>query len=200
MRGLIVIVSLTLSLLLGCSAVPQESAEATYLGKSGLAAGRLTPYQQAMAQQLFAHQVGLQKVAITSLLPADTLAQKENKNSRLARQLQEGILSYANHYQVGVVEYRLTQGIHLEEAQEKALSRDKSELRAQYRFDYLVLGTYSEVDNGLLVNARLVSAKDATVLSAASVLVPWHTMDASKATSQWRQEGLYREALQEEVQ
>ncbi|MCO4321226.1 FlgO family outer membrane protein [Aliidiomarina quisquiliarum] len=180
--------------LIGCSNQPQES---DFAGQSGIAAGRLAPYQHTLAAQLFEKQQGLQRVAIASFVPADSLSQDQSKHTLLAKQLQEGVMTAANSYNVSVIEYRLTQQLQLGQQQERALSRNPSELRENYRFDYIVVGTYSEVEGGLLMNTRLVNTRSAAVLSAASVMVPWHTIESMPTSSQWRRGGLYRESVNE---
>lgn len=197
MHRVIALLAFSASLILtACTSSPQQ---ADYLGHSGVSAGRLTPYQQTIAAQLFAQQQGLKRVAVTSFVPADSLQQSGDKYSDLARQLQEGVLSEAHHFNVGIVEYRLSTQVQLDQHQERALSRNNEQLRTQYRFDYMVVGTYTEVEQGVLVNARLVNTRRATVVSAASVLVPWQTVETHTSTSQWRKGGLYREPMSEEA-
>lgn len=178
-----------------CSNQPQHNK---YTGHSSISAGQLTPYQQTIAVQLFEQHQGLQRVAVTSFVPTDSLQQGQDKYADLARQLQEGVLSEAHHFNVGLVEYRLATQVQLDQQQERALSREQQVLRSQYRFDYMVVGTYTEVDKGLLLNVRLVSSRSATVLSAASVMVPWSAIETRASSSQWRKDGLYREAASKE--
>lgn len=178
-----------------CTSQPQQT---NYIGHSGISAGQLTPYQQTIAAQLFDQQQGIQRVAVTSFVPADSLQQGQDKYADLARQLQEGVLSEAHHFNVGLVEYRLATQVQLDQQQERALSREQQLLRSQYRFDYMVVGTYTEVDKGLLLNVRLVNSRSATVLSAASVMVPWSAIETRTRSSQWRKGGLYREAASKE--
>lgn len=180
----ILVIALFLS---GCSSPPEDPNYA----------GRLTPYQHLIGAQLFAKQPGLQRVAVSSFVPADTLSHDQSNYTLLARQLQEGVMSEANNYQVGIIEYRLTQQLQLDQQQERALSRNPHELRDRYRFDYLVVGTYSEVEDGILVNSRLVETRSGSVVSAASVLVPWLAIEAMPAGSQWRRGGLYRQSVNE---
>ncbi|RUO39876.1 hypothetical protein CWE15_08985 [Aliidiomarina taiwanensis] len=198
MRRVITLFAVLASLALTACASPPPQTD--YLGSSGISAGRLTPYQQTLAAQLFAQQPGLQRVAVTSFVPADSLQQGHDKYVDLAKQLQEGVLSEAHHFNIGLVEYRLTNQLFLSHQQERALSRDPQALRSEYRFDYMVVGTYSEMEQGILVNARLIQTRRATVVSAASVLVPWQAVATQTGTSQWRKGGLYRESISEETE
>lgn len=188
---------LTLAVVLLLSGCANSSVKTTYAGQSGLTAGRLTPYQHTLAAQLFEQQQGLQRVAVSSFVPVDRLMQSQDKYTRMARQLQEGLISEATLYNIGVIEYRLTQQLQLNQQQERALSRNPEQLREHYRLDYIVVGTYSEVEGGILINARLVNSRNATVMSAASVMVPWHTIESTPATSEWRHGGLYRQTVKE---
>ncbi|CUS47712.1 MAG: NHR1 homology to TAF [Idiomarinaceae bacterium HL-53] len=179
--------------LAGCGALPEEEIAAQTIPAPVVPASTLTPFQSALAHDLFYFHEGIRRVAVTSFVPADSLRHNSNDTyADLARQLQEGLMASARPYNIGFLEYRLTEALQLTDHQELMLSRDTERLKENYLIDWVVVGTYSEVDNGLLVNTRLVNARSALVISSSTVLVPWETISSDAVNSQWRRGGLYR--------
>lgn len=183
--------------IVGCASAPdEETAERSMLSNPALGAvpnSDLAPFQSVLAHELFQYHEGIRRVAVTSFVPAESLMHRSTDGySDLARQLQEGLMASARPYNIGFLEYRLTEALQLTDEQELMLSRDTERLRENYMIDWVVVGTYSEVDNGLLVNTRLVNARTAIVISSSSVLVPWNSISSDEVDTQWRRGGLYR--------
>ncbi|RTE86562.1 MULTISPECIES: FlgO family outer membrane protein [Gammaproteobacteria] len=179
--------------LVGCASAPEQSMADRTPAPSAVPHSPLTQYENILAHELFQYHEGIRRVAVTSFVPAESLQhQASDSYSDLARQMQEGLMASARPYNIGFLEYRLTQALQLTDEQELMLSRDTERLRDNYMIDWVVVGTYSEVDNGLLVNTRLVNARSALVISSSTVLVPWETISSDEVNSQWRRGGLYR--------
>ncbi|MCC5855708.1 MAG: hypothetical protein JJU10_08530 [Idiomarina sp.] len=151
-------------------------------------------HTQALAEQLFTNMPAATRLAIGSLLPAETLTPSTSASYRATmQQVQEGLFSEALRHQFQVQEYRLTTQIHLAEHSEGMLSRNPEYLRNRLAMDYFLTGTYTEVEGGLLVNARVIRLADQTVTHAATHFFP-HYADASLAPgTAWRHGGLWRD-------
>ena len=76
--------------------------------------------------------------------------------------------------QVGasVIEFKASEHINIADNQDIMLSRKQSNLANKLAINYFLTGTISQVENGFIVNARLIDLADKRVVSAATEIFP----------------------------
>jgi TolB-like protein len=155
---------------------------------------QLHSHTQALATQLFANGGQPTRVAVGSLVPVQSLQQQgSGDDRRMVQQIQEGLISAASQHGAQITEYRTTRALRLQNEQEIMLSRELDHLARQQQIDYFLTGTYSEVDGGLMVNARLILLRDSSVFAAATHFFPWSALRGATAHSEVRHGALYRQ-------
>ncbi|MGX5913296.1 FlgO family outer membrane protein [Aliidiomarina sp. Khilg15.8] len=154
----------------------------------------LQRHTEALASQLFANGLQPTRVAVGSLLPVQNLQQTgHGDDRRMAQQIQEGLISAASQQGAQITEYRTTRALRLQDEQEIMLSRELDQLARHQQIDYFLTGTYSEVDGGLMVNARLILLRDSSVYAAATHYFPWSALRGATTHSELRHGALYRQ-------
>lgn len=183
-KVLVVAAAITLSTLLSaCSQTPQ-SADTHDLHQ----------HTEQLAARLFTNGVRPTRVAIGSLVPAQSLQHEgSGDDRRMAQQIQEGLISAVSQHGGQVMEYRTTRALRLQDEQELMLSRELDELARHQQIDYFLTGTYSEVEGGLMVNARLILLRDSSVYAAATHYFPWSALHGATTHSEFRHGALYRQ-------
>jgi len=114
------------------------------------------------------------EIAVASFVPVNSLALSnvDEAEKQLANQLSESMLTHARQRGFVVYDFRVRQQLQLEEDHELALSRQLSDLSANFDADTLLTGTYSTMEDGIMVNVRLFNIRNKQVLAAASGYVP----------------------------
>lgn len=158
-------------------------------------------YTQQLADSLFA-QVPAQstlarpaaEIAVASFLPVNSLslAEADEVQKQLANQLSESMLTHARQRGFVVYDYRLRGQLLLQADHEQALSRQLADIGNLSDADTLLVGTYTVMEDGMLLNARLISIHNKQVLAAASGYVP-HNVLWSRQEVGKRGDKLYRQ-------
>lgn len=169
-------------LLLSCSnAVPVAKAPA----QPTLSEYPLHYYTKQLADNLFAQlpqQSGIYyaapQIAVTSFLPVNTLSLSDADagEKQLANQLSESMLAHARQRGLKVYDYHLRQQVLLGGDHEQALSRQLNDIETDSDADTLLVGTYSVMEDGYMVNTRLITIADKQVVAAASGYVPHNVL------------------------
>lgn len=108
-------------------------------------------------------------LAICSFVELKKLA----RTSSFGRYLADGLINAFQQRQYRVVEVRKTTDILVQAGRgEYGLSRDPGQISGQAAAGSMLTGTYTLAGDRVLVNARIVDNRDATVLSSASVNLP----------------------------
>ena len=95
------------------------------------------------------------------------------RTSSFGRYLAEGLINAFQQRQYRVVEVRKTTDILVQPGRgEYGLSRNPGRIKGQAVAGAVLTGTYTLGDDKVLVNARILDNRDATVLSSASVILP----------------------------
>lgn len=183
-KVLVLAAAITLNTLFsGCSLTPQ-SADTHNLHR----------HTEQLAAQLFTSDVRPTRVAVGSLVPSQSLQHEgSGDDRRMAQQIQEGLISAVSQQGGQVTEYRTTRALRLQDEQELMLSRELDDLARHQQIDYFLTGTYSEVDGGLMVNARLILLRDSSVYAAATHYFPWSALRGATTHSEFRHGALYRQ-------
>lgn len=132
----------------------------------------LDHYARNLVHELMAnhHRVEEQAmVAVTDLAFIDTDLQQ---GSVFTNHLSEAIIYDLHLFGVPVLDFKVTDYIRVTEKGDFVLSRDFSELSAELPIKYVVTGTVTHHQSGLMLNARLIQIDTKRVISAARTFVP----------------------------
>ncbi|GGW63648.1 FlgO family outer membrane protein [Alishewanella tabrizica] len=108
-------------------------------------------------------------VAVTDIAFIDTDLQQ---GTVFSNHLSEAIIYDLHLFGVPVLDYKVTDYIRVTEKGDFVLSRDFSELSAELPIKYVVTGTATAHQSGVMVNARLIQIDTKRVISAARTFVP----------------------------
>lgn len=178
---------LLVSLLLGCTGYiePQPASPPVLRHEPdiGLNSRQLDYYTKRLATTLFTDLVKnsttpYTQLAISSFLPIRQLSLDglTTQEVELADQLAESMLTEAVQRGYVAVDVRLRKELLLKADHEQGFSRQLAELRQQHRADALLSGTYTEQEDGYMVNVRLIDLHSQQVLAAATDYVPGNVM------------------------
>lgn len=132
----------------------------------------LDQYARNLVHELMAnhHRVEEQAmVAVTDLAFIDTDLQQ---GSVFTNHLSEAIIYDLHLFGVPVLDFKVTDYIRVTEKGDFVLSRDFTELSAELPIKYVVTGTATHHQAGIMLNARLIQIDTKRVISAARTFVP----------------------------
>lgn len=114
------------------------------------------------------------RIAVSSFVPVNSfsLSQADETEKQMANQLSESMLSQIKQQGFDVYDYRLRDQLVLNSDHEQALSRQLTAIANGSLADTLLVGTYSLLAEGVMLNTRLIAVKNKQVLAASSQLVP----------------------------
>jgi TolB-like protein len=140
------------------------------------------------------------EIAVASFVPVNSLSlsQVDESEKLLANQLSESMLTYARQKGFNVYDYRLRQQILLAEDHEQALSRQLADIQMAGTADTMLTGTYTAMEDGIMLNARLISVRTKQVLAAASGYVPANVFWSQQQVTK-RGDKLYRQQTTGEI-
>jgi len=177
-------------LLAGCSAITEEleayqqsnNAEAvereSYIPPTE--EGHFHSYVERLARQLFdtANMIDVNRsVLVGTFLPVNTLKADINPDLQsLGIQLQESFSTLATQAGLRVVEFKSLSGVMITDNADLMLSRELDKLDSRIQAQYLLTGTYVEQENSLIVNAKLISVNDKTLVAAATDYLPLNSL------------------------
>ena len=92
--------------------------------------------------------------------------------------LSEAMIYDLHKFGVPVLDYKVTDYIRVTESGDFVLSRNFEELSDEVAIRYVVTGTLTTHQQGVLVNARLVQIDNKRVVSAARTFIPRHIVQA----------------------
>lgn len=132
----------------------------------------LDHYARNLVHELMAnhHRVEEQAmVAVTDLAFVETDLQQ---GSVFSNHLSEAIIYDLHLFGVPVLDFKVTDYIRVTDKGDFVLSRDFSELSAELPIKYVVTGTITTHQAGVMLNARLIQIDSKRVISAARTFVP----------------------------
>lgn len=107
-------------------------------------------------------------VLMTTIVPVDDLSMA----TRFGRLCTEQLITELDMVGFTVVEARKTESYLMRDKQgEFSLSRDPRWIGAKFNADVVLVGSYTKAGDQTLINVRLVSVADSTVLAAASAMM-----------------------------
>jgi TolB-like protein len=137
-------------------------------------------YVTRLAQQLFdtSSNIDLNRaIAVGTILPVQhTSGNKLPMYGAYGLQIQESLMTLSTQAGLHVVDFKAMPMIKVGENFDMMLSRELAELSTLVKADYYLTGTYSEQENSLVVNIRLVDIPSKQILAAATDYIPVNTM------------------------
>jgi len=151
-----------------------------------------------LANKLFANANNIklsQAVAVGTFLPIH-LNTKPNlaEQHYIGLQIQESFITLAAQAGLNVIEFKAASAIKITSDADVMLSRDTKDLQRNINAQYFITGTYSEHENKLVVNARIIELPEQKIIAAATGYIPMPSLnDKQKITM--KNDMLYRKAL-----
>ncbi len=133
--------------------------------------GKLAGPAQQLASEIAAwlNDDGVERVAVTAFVDVNDLT----RTSAFGRTMADALIALLHRQGLEVVELRKTANILIEPRRgEFYLSRQVAHLAAEHQLSAVVVGTYAEAMDVVLISARLVSIEDGQVLSTALIELP----------------------------
>lgn len=186
MKYLALILAVCLS---GCSAIEQKFSayddekvdnEPRESYQPASEEGMLHKHIEKLARQLFDTANLLdasQPVIVGTFLPANSLESEPNANlMAFGLQLQESFATLSAQAGLNVIEYKSLPGVMITDNADIMLSRDLSKLNKKIQAQYLLTGNYLQQENSLIVNVKLISVSDRSLVAAATDYLPLNSM------------------------
>lgn len=124
------------------------------------------------------------------------------RTSSFGRYIAEQLMSEFQRSEYTVIEMRKSLSVMVQEKRgEYGMSRDPSEISSSVSAGAMLTGTYMPTEEGIIVNAKIIDNRKATLLSSATILFPQNKLsgnlvsDASSAKRQ-KPEPVYMKRLE----
>lgn len=176
---------LAASLLLAPVARAEEAPLPPVLNLGTLStSGKLSMIASFLADQL-AHNRDLKnvsesRIAVTSFVNLQTL----KETNKIGLLLSENMIHDFQVRGFPVVDFKTLPFIQVTPNGDFIFSRRVDELRSEYNINYFLTGTYSNNSDGVVINARLLDAKTALVVSSAQAFIP--ARDAARLLTEFK--------------
>lgn len=122
------------------------------------------------------------RFAVAGFVPVDTFKPNHNHQDPLmllGQQLEQGLMTEAVKRGFVAQEYKAANSITITENSDRILSRDVEQLNTVQRVDFFITGTITQQQQGAIVNARIINARNKDVVAAATKYFPgdifWET-------------------------
>ncbi len=129
-----------------------------------------------LANTLFssAKNVNINKsVAVGTFLPINLMDEnKPPKKNAMGLQIQESFVTLGTQAGLNIIEYKTMSSIKIQPGADVMLSRDTKDLHKEINAQYFLTGTYSEQENSIVVNARLIELSSLNIVAAATDYIP----------------------------
>nr|WP_308428291.1 FlgO family outer membrane protein [Alteromonas halophila] len=135
-------------------------------------------YVKNLAQDLIANMEYVSDktpVGVTHFALLDSDLQQTNL---LGRQMAESFMHELHKFRIPVIDFKATDYIRITEQGDYVLSRDYLELNSSLPIEYVLTGTMTKHQGGVLVNARILGMESRAVVASAQTLVPFYVVDA----------------------
>ncbi|NDW23121.1 MULTISPECIES: FlgO family outer membrane protein [Alteromonas] len=135
-------------------------------------------YVKNMTQDLIANMEYVNTktaIGVTHFALLDTDLQQTDL---LGRQMAESFVHELHKFRVPVIDFKATEYIRITDAGDFVLSRDYLELSSSLPIEYVLTGTMTKHQGGVLVNARILGMESRAVVASAQMLVPFYVVDA----------------------
>ncbi|NMH61295.1 hypothetical protein HCJ96_14790 [Alteromonas sp. MYP5] len=133
---------------------------------------KVADYASQLVMQLMDKAMGLninELVGVTSFVRLNTAL---TDTTILGNQLAEHLITELQAYGVGVIDFKVTDGISITPHGDIAMSRSGERLAQSVKMDHVLTGTMIEDSRGVRVNARIVNVDSKRVIASASIHIP----------------------------
>lgn len=138
----------------------------------------LDHYARNLVHELMALHHRIDEQAMVAVTDLSFIESDLQQGSVFSNHLSEAIIYDLHVFGVPVLDFKVTDFIRITEGGDFVLSRDFSELSAELPIKYVVTGTMTTHQSGVMLNARLVEIETKRVISAARTFVPAHIYNA----------------------
>ncbi|MDC2891139.1 FlgO family outer membrane protein [Psychrosphaera sp. 1_MG-2023] len=142
--------------------------------------GSLHFHVERLARQLFDTANGFdvsRPMVVGTFLPAERY---DNKNNAAlvpyGIQIQESFATFATQAGLKVIEFKTLPAVKITNNADIMMSRDVNDLDSRVSADYMLTGSYTQQQNSLVVNVRLIRVFDKTIVAAATDYLPLNSM------------------------
>ncbi len=132
----------------------------------------LDHYARNLVHELMANHHRVEEQAMVAVTDLAFLDSDLQHGSVFTNHLSEAIIYDLHLFGVPVLDFKVTDYIRVTDKGDFVLSRDFSELSAELPIKYVVTGTVTLHQAGLMLNARLIQIDNKRVISAARTFVP----------------------------
>jgi len=166
----------------GCSMISPTVAEAK--SQKPRALGNVEYHTNQLANELFAtlRPDRNYRFAVAGFVPVDTFKPNHKHQQPLmllGQQLEQGLMTEAVKRGFAAQDYKAANSITITENSDRILSRDVDKLTTMQRIDFFITGTITQQQQGAVVNARVINARNKDVVAAATKFFPgdlfWET-------------------------
>ena len=167
---------LTLPLLLsGCSNVTGTAATTQPTPVNALGNSEYEIY--LLANELFDGLAPARhlRYVVAGFVPVGTMRYDHDEQQplmQLGHQLEQGLVTEATKRGFTAQEFRLTNDIIISDNSDRVLSRQVEQLSGLERVDYYITGTLVHQQDGAMVNAKIIDARNKDVIAAATRFFP----------------------------
>ena len=147
--------------------------------------GKLSLIASFLADQLAQNRdlknVSQSRVAVTSFVNLQAL----KETNKIGLLLSEIMIHDFQVRGFPVVDFKTLPFIQVTPTGDFIFSRRVDELRSEYNINYFLTGTYTNNSDGVVINARLLDARSALVVSTAQAFIP--ARDAARLLAEFRE-------------
>lgn len=163
--------------LLACSQTPEFDTDSAGVSSASTALGNVELHTFQLANELFSNlNVSRQsRYAVVGFVPVDTMMYSENMQHplmMLGHQLEQGMMTEASRRGIITQEFKLSNDIMINDVSDRILTRDVDKLSGLESIDFYITGTLVYQQEGAIVNARVVNARNKDVVAAATRFFP----------------------------
>ncbi|AWL12431.1 hypothetical protein HMF8227_01961 [Saliniradius amylolyticus] len=182
---ILVLLGVVLTSLAGCAlqAPPQSGGTPDYQRPIPVARelGEIELHTFYLADELFGlmeqrfDNLGNGRFAVATFVPVAPMQYQQNEQhplNLLGHQLEQGLMTEASRRGYITHDFKVMDDIIIEPRADRVMSRKVSELAQGHAIDFYISGTLTEQENGAMVNARVISVKDKSVVAAATKFFP----------------------------
>ena len=133
----------------------------------------ITDTVEKIAQQLLAtmHNKKINSIAITSFVDLDQL----NKTTHFGRIMGESFFNALDKRGISVMDFRGQKSLSINADGEFFLSRNVKKLHSHIKDEYVLVGTYAKIEEGILINTRIIDNLSGKVVASSRVV--FHSND-----------------------
>lgn len=135
-------------------------------------------YVKNMTQDLIANMEFVNSktpVGVTHFAMLDSNLQATNL---MGQQMAESFVHELHKFRIPVIDFKATDYIRITDDGDFVLTRDYLELDEAMPIEYVLTGTMTKHQGGVLVNARILGMESRAVVATAQMLVPFYVVDA----------------------